>query len=254
MPIALITSRDPKGRKFIDNAASIYDKMELTDEQAQLINERGGELKTGLRALLARLSAVGKTFDLTQQIEQLIAQGNHTACGMSAETYRSLWPTTVVQPPEYAGRLDLPLLVDLAIKPDRLLALNRNIEEYVKVSSCTDLVAAPRHENGTVLTRYVAWIQTDRWLNRKVADVRGEMPADEVGLVTAEGLHLPGQYEAILRKQAVDIPGSRCDEAGAPYVRWFDFERPLVHAIHVDSADPSYGSGSRGIVVAPVTW
>lgn len=56
MPIALITSNDPKGRQFMDLCAAAYNKHGLTSEQAQFVNERGDELQAWLRELLARLS------------------------------------------------------------------------------------------------------------------------------------------------------------------------------------------------------
>ncbi len=252
-----VTLDDPKGIKCSTMFREVYNGMELNDDRAQLVNERGGEFKAGVRELLARLSAVGKMFNITHQIEQLIALNFQTGCspsGMSAEDYRKLWPTSVVQPVEYAGRLDLPLLVDTTIPLNRLVVLNHNVVEHINLLSCRDMVNAPCHASGAMCTRYIAWVQTHRWLGRKVADVRKEMAADEVGLVIVEGLHLPGQCESLLRKQGVDIPGSRCGEAYAPCVDWFDDVRPRVCASLVEYANAFYGSASRGTTVVPVTW
>lgn len=37
-----VTSRDPKGRKFLDVAAAVYDKADLKDDEAQRVNEASG--------------------------------------------------------------------------------------------------------------------------------------------------------------------------------------------------------------------
>lgn len=50
-----VTSRDPKGRKAVENFSAAYDKMGLTDVQAQLLNEKGGEFAIGIKKLVSSL-------------------------------------------------------------------------------------------------------------------------------------------------------------------------------------------------------
>ena len=68
MPTALTTSRDPKGRKFMDTVAAVYDKAELPEEAAQLLNERGDEFTAGLRALIARYSTKAPDYTAAREI------------------------------------------------------------------------------------------------------------------------------------------------------------------------------------------
>lgn len=68
MRTALITSNDPKGRQFMNVVGAVYDKAELTDEAAQLLNERGDELKAGLRDLIARLSTKAPDYSVAREI------------------------------------------------------------------------------------------------------------------------------------------------------------------------------------------
>ena len=68
MSTTLITSNDPKGRQLMSVVAAVYDKAELTDEAAQLLNERGDEFKAGLRGLIARLSTKAPDYSVAREI------------------------------------------------------------------------------------------------------------------------------------------------------------------------------------------
>jgi hypothetical protein len=198
------------------------------------------------------------SFETSEYVEKLIAAGYHKATengkGMSAAAYRKLWPTTVIQPPEYADRFDAVLLVDCTIAISELVRCG---DFYVVVTpeSCTDLVPAPVHpETGNALTRYVAFCQLgEQNLNRTVEDCRKTMAEDEVGLVSVDGLHLPIQYAEYSKEYAVDLAGSRYDAIGAPYVSWFGSARPIFSRSGVRHPNPGCGSGSRGRKVISVT-
>lgn len=51
----LITSRDPKGMQAVSIFEAAYNKSKLNDSRAQLLNERGGELKEGIMKLISEL-------------------------------------------------------------------------------------------------------------------------------------------------------------------------------------------------------
>ncbi len=236
-----------------DAAETAIEAVKLDDKSAQRVLARGNELRAAILDAIRELSAEGKVFDLTSNIEAMIRAGYHEASGMSAEQYRALWPKSVTQPPEYAGRFDQVLLVDRTIAPEKLIALG-SIVEYAKFANCTDLVDAPKGKDGKPLMRYVAFFQDgSRNLGRAVEDVRETYAQDEVGLVTSEGLHLPVQHEKSLRHHAVDLPGSRYSEFFAPYVLWFARARPELHADDVQGGGPRYGSASRGSQVIPIS-
>jgi hypothetical protein len=63
-----VTSRDPKGSKFMNTVAAAYDKAELTDEAAQLLNERGDEFTIGLQELIARYSTKAPDYTAAREI------------------------------------------------------------------------------------------------------------------------------------------------------------------------------------------
>lgn len=182
----------------------------------------------------------GKVFDLTTNIDQLIAAKFHEKLGMTEAAYRGSWPKTAVQPPAYAGRFDTPLLVDTTIK-------EFDYNFWVKREGCEDLVTRE------MPARYIAWTQLDKYIDKSVEEVRGLLHGDEVELTVSEGLMLPVQCENHLRKYAVDLCGSRFGSSGAPYVVWwFGHVRPGMDARGVGGRDPGYGSGSRGIEVISV--
>lgn len=66
--ITSVTSSDPKGFKFMNTVAAAYDKAELTDEAAQLLNERGDEFMTALRELIVRYSTKAPDYTVAREI------------------------------------------------------------------------------------------------------------------------------------------------------------------------------------------
>lgn len=194
--------------------------------------------------------ARGRLFKITDRVDCLINAGYHKVTnggrGMPASTYRKLWPKTVIRPPEYVGRFDEMLLVDSTIAIPELVKRG-NCDIWVDPALCADLVSAP--ESG----RYIAFVQLgEKNLNRSVEDCFKTFASDEVGLVSVEGLHLPVQHEAYLRRFAVDLGGSRYESVDAPYVLWFDRARPYFFAHVVRHSHPFYGSASRGVKVIAV--
>lgn len=63
MQSALITSRDPKGLQAVSIFEAAYNKARLDDDSAQLLNERGDELKAGVSELIAKLSITNQFAD-----------------------------------------------------------------------------------------------------------------------------------------------------------------------------------------------
>lgn len=251
----IVTSTDEKGVHAQSIFAAAYNQRKLTEDAAQRINLRGGELKVGIAKLLRELAAEGRILSITRQIDMLIACGYHTACGKSEAEYRAIWPETVDQFPEYVGRLDLPFLVDDTLTIEQKVACNQNLYLGVTPEQCTTAIPHPVHpETGAWLTRWVEFIQLGRYLNKRVEDVDALLPPDEAGLTPTEGVHLPAQCEKHLRKYAVDLCGSRCGSTHAPCVHWFDGDQPCLSAYVVGDRGPNYGSGSRGIRVIPVSW
>ncbi len=63
MSTTLITSRDPKGLQAVTIFEAAYNKAKLDDDSAQLLNERGDELKAGVTELIAKLSITNQYAD-----------------------------------------------------------------------------------------------------------------------------------------------------------------------------------------------
>ncbi len=63
MSTTLITSRDPKGLQAVSIFEAAYNKAKLDDDSAQLLNERGDELKAGVSELIAKLSVTNQFAD-----------------------------------------------------------------------------------------------------------------------------------------------------------------------------------------------
>lgn len=251
----IVTSDDHKRDHALSIFIATYSGLGLTEEQKQRINLRGDELKDATNETLRRLAAEGRILSIGRQVDMLIARGYHTACNMTEADYRAVWGTDVEQPSEYVGRLDLPLLVDDTLTVEQKTACNHNLYLGVTPEQCTTAIPHPVHpQTGARLTRWVAFAQLGRYLNKRVEDVDALLPPDEVGLTPTEGVHLPGQCEKHLRKYAVDLCGSRYGSQRAPCVLWFADARPYVRADDVGNRNPFCGSGSRGKRVIPVSW
>jgi len=67
MQAALITSRDPKGLQFMSIVEAAYNKAKLGGAAAQLLNERGDELKAGVSELIAKLSVTDHFADVSKE-------------------------------------------------------------------------------------------------------------------------------------------------------------------------------------------
>ena len=252
--------------------------QQITDsELVELIERRSphhkrcisrGELRAFMDGLLvprdaaAAAAGEGRVMDISGLVEALIQHGVHKVTdsgkgdgsrGMGAAQYRRLWPKTVTQPPAYTGRFDRVLLVDKTVELATLVKCGNTVV-YTDPASCKDVVSCPTKEDGTPLTRYAIFFQDGvRNNGRSVEDCRDTFTPDEVGLVTVEGLHLPIQYESVLRDHGVDLPGSRSEDWSAPCVVWFGSGRPRFGTDGVRYGDSGSGSASRGSVVIPVT-
>lgn len=234
----LSRSQDPDDSRFIDR------------EMFQLFLE-------GRLVPRGELNPEAVIINVSDKIELLIKAGYHKVTnggeGMKASQYRKLWPKTVTVPPKYVGRFDEVLLVDRTIKVDEIVKAG-NLCLSFKLEDCEDLVQPPHGEDGQPLSRFIAFVQLgEKNLGRPVKDCCKRFSQDEIGLAVLEGLYLPVQHENYLRRFAVDIPGSQYDRVGAPYVVWFDSERPVFSVPRVQDRHDECGSASRGSVVIPVT-
>jgi len=198
----------------------------------------------------------GRIISTAELVERMIRAGFHKATdggrGLKASAYRKMWPRTVVWPVSYAGRFDEILLVDRTIEIPRLIAAS-NFYLNVRPDECKDLVPAPVGKDGKAASRYIAFVQLGvKNLSRTVEDCRKTFAPDEVGLVTVEGLHLPTEHEAHLRRYVTEFAGSAHGEMHAPYVGWFGECHPYFHARGIRDPLLDCGSASRGSEVIPV--
>lgn len=198
----------------------------------------------------------GRIIVITDLVEKMIKAGIHKVTdggkGMAARVYKKLWPKTVPQPPEYVGRFDKVLLVDTTVGLATLVAKG-NVMVHTDPASCKDMVPAPTKEDGTPLTRYVAFLHDGANNGDRIVNCRHAFTEDELGLVTREGLFLPIQHESSLRHHTVNLPGSQCGDWYAPCVRWYSIDRPGLDVCDIRQSDWRSGSASRGSAVIHVT-
>lgn len=205
------------------------------------------------------IESVGRVFSTRLLVNCMIRAGYHDVArtpggkrGMAEDTYRRLWPKEVVQPSGYAGRFDEILLVDLTIRPTQLV-LHGQFYTDISLDDARDLTLTPIKEDGTPMQRYIAFVDLgEKNLDRTVKNCQKECAPDAVALVTAEGLYLPVQHKAHLRKFGVDLAGVdvplffRQSLCGALCVSLFKDKRPKVSVREIEYADSQCGSAFRG--------
>jgi hypothetical protein len=180
-----------------------------------------------------------RSFDLTPQIERLVASGIGRIQRISDAVYRNIWPKTVEMPEKLEGRFDRALCVDAfplypmhtavdrgsrrVTLPVRLLPLpGRDKPTAVTFEAADDDALAPlEHRRHAQLVRYVIfWQAGERWKGSSPNAMRTRFDADECALRLNEGLHLPLQEEALLRKRRIPLSDRMTDIGETHFLEW----------------------------------
>lgn len=161
------------------------------------------------------------------------------------EEYMATLPRFDLQPKEYKGRLDIPVIVETRVPLKRMLAL-AGIDTYFDVDLIKDW------EKGRFRTPkapYITWLNDGSAnLNKSVANVRVALRSDERGGTDFDGIALYLKDPKILEHHFLDLPGSQVGSGSAPYLGHWD-GRPRLDRLFVDDANPRYGSVVAGIKI-----
>lgn len=175
--------------------------------------------------------------------------------GMSETQYGDLWPNEVMMPAGYAGRYPHLLLRDDTVSLADLCACT-DADFFTGPAGCSvqpgvsEFLMGP---DGRRLTRAVTFWGYKWYLGRTVTDCRTEISASNIPLIHPDGPWVIIQYRSgILRRHAIDLPGSSRGDSLAPFVLRFNSARPCFSARRVGLPLPLCGSGFRGSEVISV--
>lgn len=158
-----------------------------------------------------------------RQAQKYIELGFHTERNLSAEDYIASLPKFEAQPKAFAGRFDIPVLVETRITPQRqseLAGLPYHLEGY----DVKDWEGDPK-DYRTPDAPYATWIRG----KRKFDDIRNTLETDERGGTEYDGVALwiskPGLY--------VSLPGSSVESDRVPFIDvWGVRSRPYYYFVH----------------------
>lgn len=189
-----------------------------------------------------------RSFDLTPQIERLVASGLGRIQRISDDVYRKLWPATVEMPARYEGRFDRALCVDAfplhplttvvddaagrpSHRPVRLLPLPGfdKPKSVMFGRSCAEALM-PADFNDAPIRYILFWQAGERWKTYSPNTARSRFDADECGLRLNEGLHLPLQEEALLRKRRLPLVAHMNAHGETYFAAWDNGPIPTFHA------------------------
>ncbi len=158
------------------------------------------------------------------------------------EEYIATLPKFEVQPEEYEGRLDIPVIAETRVPLKRMLEL-AGVVTYFDVDSIKDW---EKGKFETPKTPYSTWLNDGRInLNKSVEKVRKGLKPDERGGTAFDGVALYLKDPKILDGHYLDLPGSQVVSGGAPgLARWGG--RPELDLFFVGNARPDCGSVVAG--------
>jgi|GEM_PF-4474025 len=185
-----------------------------------------------------------RSFDLTPQIDRLVASGIGRIQRIGDDVYRKLWPATVALPPALEDRFDRALCVDAfppypmhtavdrgdrrETLPVRLLPLPGTDKPAVVTFDRADEhdldpLSVPGY--GTLVRYVLFWQSGWRWAQASPNSAHARFSSDERGLRLNEALHLPLQAEDCVRGRDVPIAHAP-DPVGLIQFLWWEEGRP----------------------------
>ena len=234
----------------MDLCAVAYDQAVLTEDGAQRVNTRGGELQEGLLALLVRLASDERMrrahilWDLG--FGQVLGLKHFDAYLKGTDAVQGIMETPA-WPQDFPDYLNHNVLVD-----------GRVLEKVGMKELCRLCDITYGGEDSTFVPHDPVRAKTGlRWMrsqdghrNRNIIPNRcrtERFAANEVGLDALEGISLYLQDKGVLTNHVMDLPGSvRADGRGdcAYLVLWGG--GPELYWSWDDDPFPGCGSASRG--------
>ena len=162
--------------------------------------------------------------------------------GLTNEQYIASLPKFELQPKEYKGRLDIPVIVETRVPLEKMLKLV-GINKYFNVGLIKEW---EKDKFETPKTPYTTWLNDSSInLNKSVDTVRKGLKSDERGGTVFDGIALYLRDPKILEHHFLDLPGSQVVSGRAPYLnRWN--EQPRLNHFWTAHASPNGGSVVAG--------
>lgn len=178
------------------------------------------------------------------QVKKYIRLGFHKELNLSKEEYRDSLSKFTLQPENYKGRFDIPVLVETRIPVNRQAKL-AGLYYYLDGLEVRDWEYDPKGYK-TPETPYVTWMQDGRnYCSSAVKNFRQNIAEDERGATEFDGVALFIKNPKVLQHHSIDLPGTSVGSDGAAYLSLW-LVGPGLYAFHVGLAGPFFGSASCG--------
>lgn len=185
--------------------------------------------------------------ELARQADQYLKFGlnKHPKVEMTGGEFKdSLIVLAKPLPEKFAGRFGIPVAV-LGQVPPKEVYEAAGVAYYLEGLDVGDW---PDDPQGYTTPRglYLVWMDTGVGnLDKKVEDVRANLPAYTRGATEADGSGLYVAHPRILEHHMIDLPGTSVGSGSAPDLSLFDGRPGLDHG-WVGFADPRWGSALCG--------
>lgn len=176
-----------------------------------------------------------------RQVDRLIELGFNDEVGKSSFSYRKQLPMFPSPPQDYAGRFDIPLLVDPRISLKRLHRI-AGIHSTIHEEHIVNVVKIPE-------VPYAIWTHDgNRYRKHSVKDAIRHFQYDELPSPLVEVIALFLQYPQIFHDHGIDATGSVYGKESVPCINTF-FGKPELSLGAIDHPDSRWGALSRGVII-----
>jgi hypothetical protein len=173
-----------------------------------------------------------------KQVNKLISLGFNDEIHKSEGTYRRLMPKFAPQPPEYAGRFDIPLLVESRI-PLKIQHKLAKITSAINEQHIVDTTKVPGEP-------YSIWTHNgERYRQLSIIAAVSKFLPDEIASPQIEVTSLYIHYPELFREHGIDASGSVYGSDSVPCIDTFLGTPGLNHG-PLDHPDSRWGPLSRG--------
>lgn len=229
-------NQDPTRQFAIEKAKRILREADVVDPGPKVPMQ-----KRLVEEIMDRLNLFA---EWERQTERYVELGFHKELGLTGEEYLVSLPQFEPQPKTFAGRFDIPLLVETRIPPSRQAQL-AGLQYYLGDLNVHDWETDPKKYK-TPDMPYTTWMQDEmKNLNKSVSYVRQHFASDERGATLLDGIALYIVNPNMLKNHAIDLPGTSVDAVSAPCLKLWG-SRPAVDYAPVGSSFPGFGSASCG--------
>ncbi|NOU20139.1 MAG: hypothetical protein HOO91_21490 [Bacteroidales bacterium] len=136
---------------------------------------------------------------LDEQIKNCLNLGFHKHLGLSEQEYKDSFRTKAIQPVEYKGIFDYPVLVETRIPVKDLLMLSK-IGDFINVGNI-------KHQTDENKTPYIFWTHDlMRYKGNTISETQSKCLDFEIGCSIIEVVSFAIQYPHLCKGKAIDSP------------------------------------------------